>query len=126
MDWTTLLVAIIASGAFTSIVTALIDLPGKRKKQSQQINETLEALVKEVNEIKQVNTKVDKLEEAVKHILLYILREDCIRYINAGYIEVDELRALHEQFCSYKEIGGNGYVDNLMERVNKLPNKLPE
>ncbi len=46
------------------------------------------------------------------------------RYIARGYISKSEYENLHDYlYLPYKELGGNGTVEKIMEEVDKLPFK---
>lgn len=42
-------------------------------------------------------------------------------YIRRGYITADELKDLEKYIYNYRELGGNGVLERLMEEVLKLP-----
>ena len=51
----------------------------------------------------------------------------CRKYIDAGWISLDELEELDKHlYQPYKQMGGNGTAELLMEKVNQLPNKQEE
>lgn len=48
----------------------------------------------------------------------------CMKYIERGYITKDEYDSLNKYlFVPYKELGGNGTAERMMEEVAKLPIK---
>ena len=50
----------------------------------------------------------------------------CREYIEAGWIDLDELEELDKHlFQPYKAMGGNGTAELLMEKVRDLPNARP-
>ena len=50
----------------------------------------------------------------------------CRKYIEAGWIDLDELEELDKHlYQPYKAMGGNGTAELLMEKVHALPNKSP-
>ena len=51
----------------------------------------------------------------------------CRKYIEAGWIDLDELEELDKHlYQPYKEMGGNGTAELLMEKVRCLPNAKPK
>ena len=51
----------------------------------------------------------------------------CRKYIEAGWIDLDELEELDKHlYQPYKAMGGNGTAELLMEKVRKLPNSRPK
>lgn len=52
------------------------------------------------------------------------LNEECNRYIDRGYITVDELNSLTKYLYEpYKALGGNGIAEKLYNKVIQLPNE---
>ena len=50
----------------------------------------------------------------------------CRKHIKAGFITVEEIEELDKHlFQPYKQMGGNGTAELLMEKVRKLPNEAP-
>lgn len=50
----------------------------------------------------------------------------CKRYLEQGWIAVDDYENLHEYlYVPYKEMGGNGTAEKLMNQVEKLPSTPP-
>ena len=48
----------------------------------------------------------------------------CMEYIERGYITKDEYDSLNKYlYIPYKELGGNGTAERMMEEVAKLPIK---
>lgn len=48
-------------------------------------------------------------------------------YINRGWLSADEYENLYDYlFKPYKELGGNGTAERVMERLKGLPHKPPE
>ena len=51
----------------------------------------------------------------------------CKHFITQGYISADEYENLHDYlYVPYKEMGGNGTAEHLMEEVKKLPSNPKE
>lgn len=51
------------------------------------------------------------------------IKQICRKKIMDGYITFDEMEDLVAMHKAYHENGGNGYCDDLMERVKRLPLK---
>lgn len=63
-------------------------------------------------------------QQGVRLILKNDIRNLCLRYIDQSWIYADELEdlmAMHS--CYHTDLGGNGYLDELMNEVKKLPIK---
>jgi heme/copper-type cytochrome/quinol oxidase subunit 2 len=73
--------------------------------------------------------KQDDETEHEKHIrkALCVILYDRIKYlarhhIGAGFVTVEDLEDLTKMHSSYKDdLGGNGFLDNLMSQVKTLP-----
>lgn len=92
----TILVAIISSGAFTTIINALLNYMNKRGENKSNIAKALMCL------------------------LGYEIKKECHRLIKAKKAELDDLEQLEQLNKLYHAMGGNGYVKNLLDKVNKL------
>ena len=61
--------------------------------------------------------------KAVNASIVAILHDrlfaECIRMLDAGIATEDEVENLELMFQSYSELGGNGTIQRLMERVRK-------
>ncbi len=48
-------------------------------------------------------------------------------YVNRGYVTIDEYENLYEYlYKPYKELGGNGTAEKVMEELKSLPHSKPE
>lgn len=66
-----------------------------------------------------VNT-VKILKESQKLIYKRQIKRDCITYINQQYIEVKDLEILLAMFECYKDLGGNSFIEEMVEDVKYL------
>ena len=92
----TVIIAIISSGAFTTIINAILNYLNKKGESKSNINKALMCL------------------------LGYEIKGECHRLIKAKQIELDDLEQLQELNTLYHQMGGNGYVKALMDKVAKL------
>lgn len=100
MDKTAVLVALIGSGLLSTIVNQICYFINKR------------------------NDEKHGLTHGVRLILKDRLRFLCVRYIEQGWIYEDELEDLVSMHsCYHDTLKGNGYLDELMGRVKRLPMK---
>lgn len=88
----TIIIAIISSGAITTL-----------------LNYILQRLDKKSN-----------INKALMCLLGYEIKGECRRLIKSNEIDLDDLQQLQELNSLYHEMGGNGYVKTLMDKVNKL------
>ena len=87
----------------------------------------------EYNSEQTVQKIKNDLDEVKKNINLLITSDkDDIRgwitdkyhyFVNLGYIDDFSLDCLERRFRSYKQEGGNTYVDSMMEELRALPRK---
>lgn len=81
--------------------------------------------------INRILTYIDRraeLKSGVTHGVRLILKDRlrflCTRYIEQGWIYEDELEDLISMHsCYHDTLSGNGYLDELMGRVKRLPMK---
>ena len=60
------------------------------------------------------------LNTAVCSLLRDRIQHCCEAYIDKGSVSHRQYETLFDLFKNYKALGGNGYVDDLMESVGKL------
>ena len=95
-----IVVAIITSGALTALITNLFTMAERKKKSS------------------------DGVQEGVRLLLYGQIKQLARQYLAAGEIAADELEDLANMWqCYHGPLEGNGYLDDLMARVGKLPIK---
>lgn len=92
----TIIIAILSSGAFTTIINALLNYFNKKNENKSVVNKALMCL------------------------LGYELKNECHRLIKAKAVVLDDLEQLQELNNIYHLMGGNGYVKTLMTKVEHL------
>ena len=92
----TIIIAIISSGAFTTLINAILNYINKRNEAKSNLNKALMCL------------------------LGYKLKSECRRLIKENQADFDDLEQLDELNNLYHQMGGNGYVKNLMSKVLSL------
>lgn len=92
METTEIIVAIVGSNALSITLSKLFDLFGKRK----------------------INDKIHQM------LILDVLKRHCEKAISRAYISYSEMEWLEKMYKLYKQIGGNGYADLLMDSVREL------
>ena len=96
----TILLAIIGSGALSSLIAGIFNLIQNRKNKKDGVSKGVRQL----------------LYDRIKHL------GRC--YISVGEISAEDLEDLMQMHSIYHtDLGGNGYLDNLMEQVKRLPVK---
>lgn len=94
---TTIIVAIIGSGVLNTILNYLISI--REKRMDQNSGE----------------------KKGIRLIMKNNVRTLCDKYIQQGWIYEDELEdliAMHK--CYHDDLGGNGFLDKLMNKVMNL------
>ena len=95
-----ILLAIIGSGALSSIIAGIFSLIQNRKN------------------------KKDGVSKGVRQLLYDRIKYLGRCYISDGTISAEDLEDLMQMHGIYHtDLGGNGYLDNLMEQVKRLPIK---
>ena len=92
----TIIIAIISSGAFTTLINAVLNYINKRNEAKSNLNKALMCL------------------------LGYKLKSECRRLIKENQADFEDLEQLDELNNLYHQMGGNGYVKNLMSKVLSL------
>lgn len=93
----TIIVAIIGSGVLNTIINQIIASKTKQWDDKEHVKQAIRLIMK--REIKKL----------------------CEEYIKQGWIyadELDDLIAMHK--CYHDELNGNGFLDELMNRVRQL------
>lgn len=92
------IVSAVTSGSVVSFITFLITRHDKQRDK---------------------DTAQSRMLKGLGHDRIMYLGES---YIGRGYITADEYENLHDYLYSpYKELGGNGTAEKIMNEVNKLP-----
>ena len=87
----------------------------------QHAVETVQDLGHSNNEIlADVNKKLLVHDEAHLVTMYLRLERDMTTAINRGYTTVHESDIIHKMHKSYKNLGGNGYIDSLYQKYNIL------
>lgn len=97
MDWETIFTAVLGSGLLSTLVSQLCSWLEKRRERKSGTAEGMRLILKDR------------------------LRWLCAHYIAQGWLYCDELEdimVMHE--CYHDKLKGNGYLDELMEKVKAL------
>ena len=97
-----IIVAIISSGALSTLISGLFNLWQMRKKKQDGVREGIKIL----------------LYDRIKHLGK--------AYIERGYIsaeELEDLTTMHEIYHDPDGLNGNGFLDAIMRNVKSLPIK---
>lgn len=94
-----IIVAILGSGAFSALVTGVINLLNAKQKAKKGSDEMILMLTASQ---------------------LYMMGESII---TRGTVTFKELELFNDMYSLYKKKDGNGYVDDLKSRISSLPVK---
>lgn len=97
-----IVVAIISSGALSTLISGLFNLWQMRKKKQDGVREGIKIL----------------LYDRIKHLGK--------AYIERGYVtsdELEDLTTMHEIYHDPDGLNGNGFLDAIMRNVKSLPIK---
>lgn len=97
-----IVVAIISSGALSTLISGLFNLWQMRKKKQDGVREGIKIL----------------LYDRIKHLGK--------AYIERGYVtsdELEDLTTMHEIYHDPDGLNGNGFLDAIMRNVKALPIK---
>ncbi|NCB29355.1 MAG: hypothetical protein EOM63_06300 [Clostridia bacterium] len=97
------------------------ELRAETSEQFVQVDKRFDAIETQVNIISDNTTKNTALSKAQAYDRV---RRLGMEYIKAGQITAEELHGLMELHEAYKMLGGNGFLDKLMEEVNNLRIKV--
>lgn len=93
----TIIVAIISSGAFTALINGIMN---NHKKN-------------------------DAERQGIMFLLASSIRNECQQYINDGEISGADLERLEKAWKIYHDrLEGNGFLDNYMNQIRRLPLKV--
>lgn len=98
----TIIIAIISSGALSTLISGLFNLWQARRKRQDGVREGIKIL----------------LYDRIKHLGK--------QYIERGYIsaeELEDLTTMHEIYHDPDGLNGNGFLDAIMRNVKQLPIK---
>lgn len=111
-----------------TIITVWLQTGSKRKMEEfREKLETLQVTVDNITAIgKKNNEDIGKVANATKTTESYRLEIDLTQAVERGYRTREESRRIEPLYQSYKELGGNGYIEDLHNQFVKLPIKTEE
>lgn len=101
---------------------------GLKKERREEITEIVSSVISEktvplTDEVKSIEHKLDKVADGT----LSTLRNDILtcyyKCVDKGYRNDYDYQNVHHMFDSYRELNGNSYVADVVERFDKLPTK---
>jgi len=134
MDMGGVIAIALSSSVFVALINQLGNWLSEKRTQKYKKEEKTNTIEEQV---KSTNKKIDEVLDVVNPIATQlnsvidctiIQSNDHIRYlalhhIERGWVTPDELRIITEMHRTYKALGGNGFLDDIMNRVKALPIK---
>lgn len=119
---------VIATGWFGMKASKSANL---NKEQFNELKDELSAIQRSVETVQAVgednNKKIDEVNDKLAvhdeaHLITMYLRleRDISTAIERGHTTVHEADIIHKMHKSYKNLGGNGYIDALYKKYNNL------
>lgn len=71
--------------------------------------------------VREIVEKKSAKNVALQFLLLRYIRDYAANLIQRGRISPEELKEWLEMHKTYKKLGGNGYADELKEKITRLP-----
>jgi putative uncharacterized protein orf5 len=121
-------VGVIATGWFGLTASKSANLNKQQFNELKNELETIQNAVETVQDLghsngemlADVNKKLLVHDEAHLVTMYLRLERDMTTAINRGYTTVHESDVIHKMHKSYKNLGGNGYIDSLYQKYNIL------
>lgn len=92
-EWVQIILAFIGGGAFTAIIEIIRNTV--EKKSAKNV--------------------------ALQFLLLQYIREEAQKHLDENKISSDDLKMWLEMHKTYKRLGGNGFADELLNKITRLP-----
>lgn len=137
-DVTTIVTILLLSFfVFIEIMRGIDYLKNKRKNKTteEQVQENKliileskeaeneDAIQKVQYDVTNIKQSVDLLVESDKDDIRAWITDKYHHFMELGYIDDFTLDCMERRFKSYKQEGGNTYVDGMMEAIRQLPRK---
>ena len=91
----------------------------------KQVKEIKAAMLRPITDIQNKLDSLDSKQEMQNRAVLTLQRrsllDSCERLLKQGYADLKDKEVIEKQFESYKELGGNSFVKELVARVLNLP-----
>lgn len=103
-----MIAAFLGGSAASALISGLFSLLQDRLRRGKRRSDTEQALV-----------------DGMQFILLDVIAQRALRYIQAGEAELHDKQLLRRMHQVYHDgLGGNGNLDALMDQVDRLPVRL--
>ena len=92
-EWVQIVLAFVGGGALTAIIEIIRNTVDKKSAKNV----------------------------ALQFLLLQYIREEAQKHIDENKISSDDLKMWLEMHKTYKRLGGNGFADELLNKITRLP-----
>lgn len=108
------------SKVFEKVFDRITSKHDKDDKQSKDIDSMKTVQEKQGAKIERIEIKLDAITYATMQDLRDRICRYCKEYISLGFVDVDDYENLKNLHEAYHKCGGNGYLDDLMDKVKQL------
>ena len=91
-------------------------------EQYNSLNNKIDGIADSIEEI---DDRISLLSKNDQHTIKQIIVKDYHYFTKKGWIDEFSLDSLLLLFEDYKRLGGNSYVESLMEEIKRLPHQEP-
>jgi hypothetical protein len=132
MDWTPILTAA-TTGLFGLLVVLLPVMLNKQNKHAKQHDKTEDEIKQALEFIQSLKTGQKEIKDelrnnsyATKKQIKYTLTRLHREATSRGFLSRYELECAEDLYTEYKRLGGNSFIDKVMEELRNLPIKFAE
>lgn len=90
------------------------------EKESEKVKELDQKLQKLTQQVQNNETENEVIIEVLKIQCRFYLVDSCLNSIHKGCIKSEKLQSIKDLYKVYQQIGGNSYVTDLVEHVDKI------
>lgn len=107
------------------IMAGLVAVIGVLISFIKQLKEIKAAMLRPITDIQTKLDSLDRKQEMQNRAVLTLQRRSlldaCERLLKQGYADLKDKEVIEKQYESYKELGGNSFVKDLVTKVLSLP-----
>lgn len=99
-----------------------------RRERREEITAIVSKVIEEKTEpisgdVKRLNEKLDKVSDGTLSTLRNDITKCYYNCVEKGYRNDYDYQNVHHMYDSYKELNGNSYISDVVDRFDKLPTK---
>lgn len=122
--WQGIIIAVIAasSGAITAFVNSRIEARKKRKEEEDNTKQILDKLNEMETKLNNLESRLGGLERAQRITMHERIKRLAAKYCENGEISFSDYEIIKQMHSIYhNDLHGNGFLDGVMEDVDRLP-----